>query len=113
MAKTIKSTDQEQVTKHIKKLEPELGNFIQTLREIILSTDQEIGEGIKWNNPSFYFMGEMKPFDPKEYKRESSFSMFSRAGLCLFFQAGRESRIIQTRSGVITKTAEESQYSMI
>ncbi len=40
------------------------------LRNIILSTDKEIGERIKWNNPSFYYTGEMKPFDPKEYKRE-------------------------------------------
>jgi len=29
-----------------------------------------ISERIKWNNPSFYYSGEMKPFDPKEYKRE-------------------------------------------
>ena len=36
----------------------------------ILNTDAEIGERIKWNNPSFYFNGEMAAFDPKEYKRE-------------------------------------------
>lgn len=29
-----------------------------------------IGEQIKWNNPCFYFTGEMPAFDPKEYKRE-------------------------------------------
>jgi hypothetical protein len=44
MAKATKPTDSEQVTEHIKKREPGLGKIIQTLREIILSTDKEIGE---------------------------------------------------------------------
>lgn len=70
MAKAVKLSDTEQVTAHIKKLEPTLGKIIETLRKIILSTDKEIGERIKWNNPSFYYTGEMKEFDPKEYKRE-------------------------------------------
>jgi hypothetical protein len=70
MAKSIKLSDQEQVTAHIQKLETGLGKTIEYLRQIILSTDKEIGERIKWNNPNFYFTGEMKLFDPKEYKRE-------------------------------------------
>ncbi|HRG79758.1 MAG TPA: DUF1801 domain-containing protein [Cyclobacteriaceae bacterium] len=67
MAKTVKLSDTEQVTEHIRKLGPELGGVIETIRQIILSTDKEIGERIKWNNPSFYYTGEMKPFDPKEF----------------------------------------------
>jgi hypothetical protein len=63
-------SDQEQVTLHIQKLEPGLAKIVEVIRNTILSADQEIGERIKWNNPSFYFTGEMKPFDPKEYKRE-------------------------------------------
>src|SRR3954465_12516190 len=66
----IKLTDKEQVTEHIKQLEPKLAAVIETLRQIILNTDKEIGERIKWNNPSFYYTGEMKTFDPKEYKRD-------------------------------------------
>jgi hypothetical protein len=69
MAKSNLLTDPEEVTAHIKNLEPGLGEIVQYLREIILQTDPEIGEHIKWNNPSFYYTGEMKPFDPKEYKR--------------------------------------------
>ena len=65
-----KQSDKEQVSAHIKKLEPGLAKIIEAIRKIILSTDKEIGERIKWNNPSFYYTGEMKPFDPKEYKRE-------------------------------------------
>jgi hypothetical protein len=69
MAKS-KLSDAEQVSAHIKKLEPKLADTIEVIRKIVLGTDKEIGECIKWNNPCFYYTGEMKPFDPKEYKRE-------------------------------------------
>ena len=58
------------VSEHIQKLEPELAKIVEYLRQLILKTDTKIGERIKWNNPSFFFNGEMKPFDPKEFKRE-------------------------------------------
>ena len=70
MANSKKISDQEQVTEHIRKLDSEFGKVIEAIRKIILSTDKLIGERIKWNNPSFYYTGEMKPFDPQEYKRE-------------------------------------------
>jgi len=70
MSKTAKLSDHEQVTEHIQQLDPEFGKIIENLRRIILSADMHISERIKWNNPSFYYSGEMKPFDPKEYKRE-------------------------------------------
>src|SRR4029078_4527394 len=88
MAKTTKLTDSEQVTEHIKKLGPGLGKIIQTLREIILSTDKEIGERIKWNNLSFYYTGEMKPFDPKEYKREIAVFNLFKGRIMLVFPSG-------------------------
>ncbi len=75
--KTVTLSDKEKVTLHIQKLEPELAKIVETIRKIILKTDKEIGERIKWNNPSFYFTGEMQPFDPKEYKREIAvFNLF-------------------------------------
>src|SRR5207249_10504500 len=70
MAMKAKLTDQEQVIEHIKKLKATVAEVVETLRKIILSTDREIGERIKWNNPSFYFTGKMKESDPKEYKRD-------------------------------------------
>jgi hypothetical protein len=70
MAKSIKLTDSEEVSQHIKKLDSEVVKIVETFRKIILNTDKEIGERIKWNNPSFYYTGEIKSFDPKEYKRE-------------------------------------------
>ncbi len=70
MAKKTKHGDSDQVTHHIKQLEPTLAKVVETIRRIMLSTDKEIAEQIKWNNPAFYYTGEMKPFDPKEYKRD-------------------------------------------
>jgi len=83
-----KLSDQEQVTQHVKKLEPELGNIVEVIRQIILSTDKEIGERIKWNNPSFYYTGEMKPFDPKEYKREIIVFNLFKGRIMLVFPSG-------------------------
>src|SRR4249919_67789 len=81
-------SDQEQVTQHIQKLEPGLGKTIEVIRQIILSTDKEIGERIKWNNPSFYYRGEMKPFDPKEYKREIIVMNLFKGRIMLVFPSG-------------------------
>lgn len=69
MAKT-KFTDREQVDQHIAKLSPHIQSAIQYLRQVMLSIDNEIAEHIKWNSPAFYYSGEIKAFDPKEYKRD-------------------------------------------
>lgn len=69
MAKT-KFTDREQVDQHIAKLPPHIQPVIQYLRQVMLSIDNEIAEHIKWNSPAFYYSGEIKAFDAKEYKRD-------------------------------------------
>ncbi len=88
MAKTTKLSDSEQVTAHIKRLEPSLAKTIEYLRKVILSTDPSIGERIKWNNPSFYYTGEMKPFGPKEYKREIIVFNLFKEKIMLVFPSG-------------------------
>ena len=88
MPKAITRTDQQQVTEHIRKLEPTLGKIVETIRQIILSTDKEVGERIKWNNPSFYYNGEMKDFDPKEYKREILVLNLHKNRVMLVFPSG-------------------------
>jgi hypothetical protein len=98
MAKSIKLTDSQLVTEHIKNLEPGLGKIVQTLRKIILSTDKEIGERIKWNNPSFYYTGEMKLFDPKEYKREIIVFNLFKGRIMLDFPSGAK---VNDRSGLL------------
>ena len=87
-AKSAKLTDEEQVSEHIKSLEPQLAKTIEVIRQIILNTDKEVGERIKWNNPSFYYTGEMKPFDPKEYKREIIVMNLFKGRIMLVFPSG-------------------------
>ena len=87
-AKSAKLTDEEQVSEHIKSLEPQLAKTIEVIRQIILNTDKEVGERIKWNNPSFYYTGEMKPFDPKEYKREIIVMNLFKGRIMLVFRSG-------------------------
>ena len=93
-----KLTDKEQVTLHIRQLEPALGKIIETIRKIILSTDKEVGERIKWNNPSFYYTGEMKTFDPKEYKREIIVFNLFKGRIMLVFPSGAK---VKDRSGLL------------
>jgi hypothetical protein len=68
MAKDI--NDPKSVTAYIQKLDPDFAKLIEAIRQLILTTDKEVGEQIKWNSPSFFYQGEMKPFNPKEYKRD-------------------------------------------
>ena len=70
MAKSKDINDSIGVTNFIQKLEPNLAEIIEEIRQIILDTDKIIDEQIKWNSPSFFYAGEMKSFDPKEYKRD-------------------------------------------
>src|SRR5437762_12315194 len=98
MPRLPKLTDSQQVSEHIKKLEPGVGKIIQTLRKSILSTDKEVGERIKWNNPSFYYTGEIKPFDPKEYKREIIVFNLYKGRILLVFPSGAK---INDKSGLL------------
>ena len=98
MAKLIKRNESDEVNEHIKKLDPKVAEVVQILRKFILSTDKEIGERIKWNNPSFYFTGEMKPFDPKEYKREIAVFNLFKNRIMLVFPSGAK---VNDKSGFL------------
>ncbi|HET6769597.1 MAG TPA: DUF1801 domain-containing protein [Chitinophagaceae bacterium] len=88
MAKALKLSDTEQVTALIKKLDPQIAKTVELIRQIILKTDKEIAEQIKWNSPSFYYSGEMKPFDPKEYKRDIAVLNLHRGRILLVLPSG-------------------------
>jgi hypothetical protein len=88
MPKSVKLTDNEQVSGHIQKLDPDIRKVIELIRQIILGTDKDIGERIKWNNLSFYYTGEMQPFDPKEYKREIAVFNLFKNRIMLVFPSG-------------------------
>lgn len=98
MAKS-KLSDKEQIDLHISKLDPEIARCVSYLREFILNTDKEIGERIKWNNPSFYYTGEMKDFDPKEYKRELIVFNLFKGKIMLVFPSGAK---VNDTSGLLT-----------
>lgn len=93
-----KLSDQEQVTEHIQKLEPAVAQVVETLRQIILSTDPEVGERIKWNNPSFYYTGEMVEFDPKEYKRDMIVMNLHKGRIMMVFPSGAK---VNDQSGLL------------
>jgi hypothetical protein len=69
-------------------LDSNLAKIVELLRQIILDADNQISERIKWNNPSFYYNGEMKPFDPKEYKREIIVLNLFKGKIMLVFPSG-------------------------
>jgi len=64
-----KASEPDKVDAYMQKLKHPLAEVLAALRKIILSTDREIGEEIKWNAPTFFYTGEMKPSDPKKYER--------------------------------------------
>ncbi len=65
-----KLTNKELVSKHIAKLPKHIQPAVEYLRRVMLSIDKNVAEHIKWNSPAFYYSGEMKEFDSKEYKRD-------------------------------------------
>jgi len=91
-------TDTGKVTAHIQKLDKPLAAIVELIRQIILSTDKEIGEQIKWNSPSFYYTGEMKAFEPKEYKRDIVVMNLHKGNILLVFPTGAK---IDDRSGLL------------
>jgi hypothetical protein len=70
MAKSTPKTAALTVADFMASLDHPLKKVVSLLRETILNAAPLIGEQIKWNSPSFFYTGDMKPFDPKEYKRD-------------------------------------------
>lgn len=80
--------DSQSVTKFIEALEPSLAITVEAIRQIIKSADPAIGERKKWNHPSFFYMGEMQPFNPKEYKREIAVFNLHKGRILLVLPSG-------------------------
>lgn len=102
-AKTAKPAvlaDSPGVDAYMQKLDHPLKDVLETLRKVILSVDSEIGEHIKWNAPSFLYIGDMKPFDPKEYKRYLIVSnIYQKDCIRLVFPSGAK---INDTSGLLS-----------
>lgn len=96
---TTKSSQPAKVDAYLKTLEHPLLEVVVALRKIILETDPEIGEEIKWNAPTFFFTGEMTPFDPKEYKRYLVvFNLYKKDYIRLVFWGGAK---VNDKSGFL------------
>jgi len=52
-----KASELEKVDAYMGRLKHPLAMVVEDLRQIILSTDKEIGEEIKWNAPAFFYAG--------------------------------------------------------
>ncbi|RYY30472.1 MAG: DUF1801 domain-containing protein [Chitinophagaceae bacterium] len=70
MSKFKETDNAEPVSSFIQKLNPELGSLVDKIRHLVLESDSRIGQHIKWNSPAFFYKGEMKSFNAKEYKRD-------------------------------------------
>jgi hypothetical protein len=103
-------TNQEQVSEHIQKLDLVIKDAIEALRQIILSTDSEIGEHIKWNNPSFYYTGPMAPFDPKEYKRDIIVMNLLKNRIMLVFPSGAK---VNDTSGLLEGDYKDGRRTIV
>jgi hypothetical protein len=75
---TLGISEPEKVDEYMQKLNHPMKDIVKYVRELILSIDKQIGEGIYWNAPTFFFTGKMKPFEPKEYKRYIVGFVFNR-----------------------------------
>ena len=83
-----KKSDSDLVSDLIKGLSPDFAETVVYLRQVILSTDQQISEQVKWNSPAFYYNGEMKSFDAKEYKRDLAVINVRKENVLIVFPTG-------------------------
>jgi hypothetical protein len=96
---TIKLSEPDKVDAYMKTVKHSLVKVIEALRQFILNTDKEIGEEVKWNAPTFFYTGKMKPFNPKEYKRYIVvFNLLQKDCIRLIFLSGAK---VNDKSGLL------------
>jgi hypothetical protein len=86
---STKPSEPAKVDAYVQELKHPLVEVVRALRRVILTTDPTIGEEIKWNAPTFFYTGEMKPFNPKEYRRYMIvFNLYRKDCIRLVFPSG-------------------------
>lgn len=96
---STKASEPEKVDAYMGKLKHPLTKVVEGLRQIILSTHKEIGEEIKWNAPTFFYSGKMKPTNPKEYRRYIVvFNLYQKDCIRLVFPSGAK---VGDKSGLL------------
>lgn len=86
----MSNLEPQKVTEYINSLESSNRETIEFLREIFLNSNSKIAEQIKWNSPSFYYSGEMKKFEAKEYKRDLAVINLHRGKIVIVFPTGNK-----------------------
>lgn len=76
------------VEEYVSKLTASEKEFVTYLRNFTPGIDPEIREQVKWNSCSFFYNGDMQPFDPKEYKRDLLVVNLHRGKFLLVFPTG-------------------------
>ena len=96
---TTKSSEPDKVDAYMDGLKHPLKKVAENLRQIILNTDKEIGEEIKWNAPTFFYAGKMRLTNPKEYRRYIVvFNLFKQDCIRLVFPSGAK---VKDASGLL------------
>lgn len=94
-----KASEPDKVDSYMQKLRHPLADVVEALRTVILKTDHDIGEEIKWNAPTFFYSGKMKPSDPKKYRRYIVvFNLYRKDCIRLVFPSGAR---VKDQSGLL------------
>jgi hypothetical protein len=110
MAAKPKLTHREQIQQFYNNTDHPLKDVMLRLHDIIMETDPEIGEHIKWNSPAFYYTGEMAPFDPKEYKRDIVvYNVHKKDEILLIFPTGAK---VDDKTGILGGKFTDSRKSV-
>jgi hypothetical protein len=88
----------EAVDEFMAKLDRPLRAQMEAVREIILSADRRITEGIKWNGPSFYCHGWFATFNRSPRAKELVQVIFHRGAKV---KVGENSRYVEDPSGIL------------
>lgn len=110
MAKVSDTNDPKSVDEFIAKLDPDFARLINEIRIAILETDETVSEQMKWNSPAFFYNGEMKPFDPKEYKRDILVIHTRKNQALLIFPTGK---MIDDQSGILQGDFPDARKSIL
>ncbi len=107
MSKSSNVANTTAVKAYIQKLDLATASLVEAIRRVILSADKTVGEQIKWNAPAFFYTGEMKAFDPKEYKRDIVVMNLRQKGyILLIFPTGAT---IKDTSGLLEGDYEDGR----
>lgn len=66
----------------------DLKTIINEIRQIVLNIDSLISEQVKWNSPSFFYTGELKSTNAKEYPRDILVLNLNRGYVLMIFPSG-------------------------